>query len=110
MRFELLDLGGERAERPIGVGVDLAAGVRVHGEGGGELRRHAVVVDHQAVGLLQRSAVDAGNGLEQFGLLDQPVEIQDLGLRGVEAGEKHRLHDQQRQRAAVLTGRARAGA
>ena len=104
LRLQFLDLGGERAERPVHVGVELAAGAGVHSERLGELRRHAVVVDRQPVGLLRRGPVDAGDGLEQFGLLDQPVEVEDLGLRHVEPGEEHRLHDEQCKRAVFLVG------
>ncbi|MCY3805886.1 MAG: hypothetical protein OXG91_05245, partial [bacterium] len=54
LRFELLDLGSERTQRPLHIGIDRAVGTGVHREGLGELRRHAVVVDGQPVRLLRR--------------------------------------------------------
>ena len=81
LRVELGDLGDERAECAVDIGVDLSVGARVGGESLGELAGDAVVVDDQPVRLLRCGAVDPGDRLEQFGFLDEPVEVQHLGVR-----------------------------
>ena len=45
-----------------------------------------------------RGAVDAGDGLQQFGLFHAPVQVQHLLDGRVEAGEQHRLDDEERGR------------
>lgn len=80
LRFEPSDLGAERPERPVGVGIDPTLGVGVHGEGLGDLGEDAVLVHHQPIRLLGRGPVHPGDGLEQLGFLDQPVEVDHLGL------------------------------
>ena len=67
----------------------------------------AVVVDDVADVLARRGAIDPRDGLEQLRLLDRAVQVEDLLDRCVEAGEQHRLHDQERDRrhlARVVLG------
>ena len=58
----------------------------------------AVVVDHVADILARRRAVHACDRLQQLRFLDCAVQIEDLFNRSVEAGQQHRLHDQERNR------------
>ena len=101
--FELVDFGGERPECPVNVRVDdLAVSIGISGESLGELSRHAVVIDDQSVRLFRCGPVDASDRLEQFSLLDQSIEIENLRLWCVEPGEQHRLDNQQRKGAVFV--------
>ena len=66
-----------------------------------QVLRHAVVVHHDAAALAEAGAVDAGDGLQQLGLADRPVQVHHALDRRVEAGEQHRLHDQEGQRVGL---------
>ena len=74
----------------------------VGGEGDLEVLRYAVVVDDVSGVLAVRGAVHPGDGLQQFGFLDVPVQVHHLLGRCVEPGQQHRLDDQERDRAGVL--------
>jgi hypothetical protein len=64
-------------------------------EGVLEVGGHAAVVDHQARALpVVVGPVHPRDGLEQLGPLHPPVEVQGLLHGGVEAGEQHRLDDE----------------
>ena len=64
--------------------------------------RDTVVVDDDSGTLAKTSAVDARDGLQQLRFLDRTVEVHDtLDLR-VETGQQHRLHDEERERIALL--------
>ena len=66
---------------------------------------HAVVIDHNPAGFgdtaLHVGAVDPGDRLEQLGLLDRSIQVHGLLDRGIEAGEQHRLDDQEGQRVGA---------
>jgi hypothetical protein len=63
--------------------------------------RQAVVVHHDAELLAVAGAVHAGDGLQQLGLADRPVEVHHTLDRRVEAGQQHRLDDQKGQRVCL---------
>ena len=65
----------------------------------------AEVVDEQTGRLARGGAVDAGDGLQQLGVLDEAVEVERLLDRRVEAGQQHGAHQQEGDRAGVLAGR-----
>ena len=63
----------------------------------------AVVVHHDAAALAEPRAVHAGNGLQQLRLADRAVEVHHAFNRRIEAGQQHRLHDQESQRIGLLS-------
>ena len=89
---ELRQLVGDALEQPF----EVVAGVR--GERLLQVLADAVVVDDVADVLARCRAVDAGDRLEQLRLLDRAVQIEDLLDRCIEAGQQHRLHDEERDR------------
>ena len=89
---ELRQLVGDALQQPFEVVA------RVRGERLLQVLADAVVVDDVADVLARGGAVDARDRLQQLRLLDRAVQVEDLLDRGVEAGQQHRLHDQERDR------------
>jgi hypothetical protein len=67
--------------------------------------RQAVVVHHDAELLAVAGAVHARDGLQQLGFADRPVKVHHTLDRRVEAGQQHRLDDQEGD-GSVLAGSA----
>ena len=86
---KLGDLVGEALERALDF---LRA---VGGQGVLQMPGDAVVVHEDARRLPVPGSVHAGDGLEQLGLSDGTVEVHDALDGRVEAGEEHRLHDEE---------------
>ncbi|MNI19153.1 hypothetical protein D3C73_725810 [compost metagenome] len=63
---------------------------------------HAVVVHHDAATLAETGTIYAGNGLQQLCLTDRPVEVHYTFDWRIEAGEQHRLHDQEGKRVSLF--------
>ena len=76
--------------------------VSVGGQGFLQVLGDAVVVSHDAAALAEAGAVHASNGLQQLCLADRPIEIHHAFNRRIEAGQQHRLHDQESQRVGLL--------
>jgi hypothetical protein len=66
-----------------------------------EVVRQPEVVHHDAELLAVAGAVHARDRLQQLGLADRPVQVHHAFDRRVEAGEQHRLHNQESQRVGL---------
>ena len=60
--------------------------------------RQPVVVDHDAELLAVAGAVHPGDGLQQLGFADRATQVHHPFNRRVEAGQEHRLDDEEGQR------------